>query len=193
MKFATTTLVAAVAATEFPVFYKETMLAEKYEKLRYVDLLEAEEIVEGLVKGAIKAENFKSFIQCGADLTDIKDDAEKVVADFKAGGAKNIFSGLETVADMLLWARETSVECNPHNSADWSKLEALANELKHPKTFVYNVGKNLILNGSEITGELEAAVLDFEQKDYKSFGFDLGEAVAKTLLGASQPPNLNLY
>ena len=63
----------------------------------------------------------------------------------------------------------------------------MAAELKNPKTFIYKIGKDLILNGSSIKDELLAAVLDYEQHDYEAFGFDLGEAASKTLLGATQP------
>ena len=101
--------------------------------------------------------------------------------------------GLETIGDMLLWARNAGVVCDPKTSADFARLEAMAAELKNPKTFIYKVGKDLILNGSIITTELAAAVTDYENKDWKKFGFDLGTAASKTLLGATQPQNLNLY
>ena len=104
MKFYSIALVAALATAK---------------DLKTVDILEAEQIIDGLVKGAIDAENLKDFTVCGGDLSNVTKDAKTVVADFKAGGAKNIMSGLETVADMLLWARSTQVDCNPKTSADW--------------------------------------------------------------------------
>ena len=138
MKFYSIALIGAVLA-------KSEL--EIKEELMNFDLLEAEEIVDGIVKGTIKAEGFKDFTVCAKNVQDVTADAEKAVAAFKAGGASNIMTGLETVGDMLLWARNAGVVCNPKNSADWAKLEEMAKELKNPKTFIYKIGKDLWLNG----------------------------------------------
>ena len=158
-----------------------------------IDLVEAEQIATGLLRGTIQAEGFKDFAACATNVQDIANDAKTAVQDFKKGGASNIMSGLESMADMLLWARNAGVVCNPKTSADWAKIEAMAAELKNPKTFIYKIGKDLILNGEEITDELELAVEDYEKNNWEQFGFDLGVAASKTLLGSTYPvTTLNL-
>ena len=94
MKFTSIALVAAASAKT---------------ELETVNIIKVGEIVEGLVKGAIKAEKFTDLTDCVVNIEDIAADAKTVVTDFKAGGAKNIMSGLEAVADMLLWARNASI------------------------------------------------------------------------------------
>ena len=122
------------------------------------DVLEAEQIVNGLLNGAIKAEGFTDFLACETNTLEITNDAKTVVADLKAGGAKNIMNGLETIADMLLWARNAGVVCNPKTSADWARLNTMAADLKNPKSFIFKVGKDLYLNGEDITNELAEAI-----------------------------------
>tara|TARA_B110000285_G_C15086888_1_gene596723 strand:+ start:494 stop:1732 length:1239 start_codon:yes stop_codon:yes gene_type:complete len=67
--------------------------------------------------------------------------------------------------------------------ADWSRLETMVSVFNSPTSFAYHVGKDLLVNGRDIFGELETAVTDYESANWHDFGFQVGEAAAKTLIG----------
>jgi len=52
-----------------------------------------------------------------------------------------------------------------------------------PTNFAYHVGKDLLVNGQDIFAELESAVTDYESSNWEDFGYQVGEAAAKTILG----------
>jgi hypothetical protein len=74
------------------------------------------------------------------------------------------------------------VDCS-HIKADWAKLEQMAAIFKSPSSFAYHVGKDLIINHADIYHEVSAAIKDYDQKLWFDFGYQVGEAAAKTILG----------
>jgi len=55
-----------------------------------------------------------------------------------------------------------------------------------PTSFAYHVGKDLIVNGAEIYGEVNGAISDYHAGNWYNFGIELGEASAHTFLGDSK-------
>lgn len=55
---------------------------------------------------------------------------------------------------------------------------------KNPHTFVFHVGKDLMINGVQIYKEISDAIMQFEQAKYFDFGEDLGLALAQLIFGA---------
>jgi len=53
-------------------------------------------------------------------------------------------------------------------------------------SFAYHVGKDLVINGVEIIGEINTAVTDYKAGKWGDFGFQVGEALAKVLIGSEQ-------
>ena len=49
-----------------------------------------------------------------------------------------------------------------HLKADWDRLEKMITAFDSPTSFAYHVGKDLIVNGAEIFGEVKTAVSDYE-------------------------------
>jgi hypothetical protein len=70
--------------------------------------------------------------------------------------------------------------------ADWAKLEEMISIFNSPTSFAYHVGKDLIVNGAEIYGEVNSAVNDYKVGSWYDFGIDIGEASAHTFLGDSK-------
>jgi hypothetical protein len=67
--------------------------------------------------------------------------------------------------------------------ADWTRLEHLASTIASPTDFAYHVGKDLLINGKDIFGEIAAAIQDYDDSNWESFGENVGKAAAKTILG----------
>jgi hypothetical protein len=47
--------------------------------------------------------------------------------------------------------------------------------MRHPLTFGFIVGKNLVLNGREIFSETFSAVQEFRNNQYEDFGKNIGK------------------
>lgn len=57
---------------------------------------------------------------------------------------------------------------------------------KSPQSFIYHTGKDLIVNGRQIYSEIKDSITQFEGQHYEAFGEDVGEALAKLILGQKQ-------
>jgi hypothetical protein len=152
-----------------------------------MDIIQLEQIVDGLLRGATNAEGFNDIAKCVTDLEAGLGDAETAVKDFKAGGATNVMNGLKACGDLIKTVQAGMKDCSS-TQADWDRLKAMAEVISSPKDFVYHVGKDLLINGREIYGEVTTAVTDYDKQDWEGFGFNVGKAAAKTILG--QEPEL---
>lgn len=57
-----------------------------------------------------------------------------------------------------------------------------------PTSFAYHVGKDLIVNGVQIYHEIDTAITDYDNANWGDFGYQIGQAAAKTILGEEQLP-----
>ena len=72
---------------------------------------------------------------------------------------------------------------NCHIEKDIEKLESFAAIFASPMSFAWHVGKDLVVNGVDIYHEIKTSVTDFEAGKWEDFGFNVGEATAKLILG----------
>ena len=126
---------------------------KKAEDKLQLDIIQLEEIVTGVLKGAVNAEGFNDIAKCIDDLEHVLGDATTAVSDFKKGGASNVIAGLKEVADLLKTVKTGMTDCSA-TSADWARLEAMASVMDSPKNFAYHVGKDLLVNGKDIFSEI---------------------------------------
>ena len=66
---------------------------------------------------------------------------------------------------------------------DLKKLESMIEIFASPMSFIYHVGKDLLVNGVQIYHEIEDATVQYKKGNWEQFGIDLGMATAKTILG----------
>ena len=149
-------------------------------------------MTEGFLKGALHAEGFDDIEKCIQDVESAVTDLEIVYTDFKDGGVTKIVDGLVHVADFIKIVKNGLSDCS-HIEADWEKLVSMASIFESPATFAYAVGKHLLLDGVEIYGEISTAIHDYESQDFSDFGFQIGEASAKLILGQTQQTEENLF
>jgi len=55
----------------------------------------------------------------------------------------------------------------------------------NPWSFAYHVGKDLIVNGVTIFKDTEDSIAQYEAGKYEAMGEDIGDALAKLLLGGA--------
>ena len=147
-----------------------------------VDTKKMEVIVEGILKGALDAEGFTDITHCIQDVEHVIQDAQAAVTDFQKKDVQDIIAGVKEVADLLKTVKVGMKDCSSLR-ADWQKLEQMVAIFDSPTSFAYHVGKDLMINGVEIFHEVETAVADYNAGNWADFGYNIGEAAAKTLLG----------
>ena len=167
MKFSQLALVGTAAAAQSQV---------------ELDRIKLEEIVGGVLKGALHAEGFDDINSCIGDAETVFKDAETAVQDFKAGGATNVIKGLQEVGQILQVVQSGMKDCS-NIKADWSRLEGMVKAFSNPTSFAYHVGKDLIVNGKDIYGEIKTSITDYQEEKWGEFGYQVGEAAAKVILG----------
>jgi len=109
-------------------------------------------------------------------------DATNAISDFKKGGASNVIAGLKEVGDLLQTVKTGMTDCSS-TTADWSRLEAMAAVMSSPKNFAYHVGKDLLINGKDIFGDISQSITDYDNQQWEAFGEEIGKAAAMTILG----------
>jgi len=68
-------------------------------------------------------------------------------------------------------------------------MTAMAAAFTSPTSFAYHVGKDLLLNGRDIYGEISKAITDYDDSQWEQFGYEIGTAAAKILVGEEQKKN----
>lgn len=147
-------------------------------------LTEALDITRGILMGAIKAEGLDNIESCINDTVQIIDNVEVAIDDFKKDTASATLDGLEHLAHAIMGIKDEIKDCKGV-TADWAKLEKMAAIFASPASFAYHVGKDLIVNGVQIYHDVADSVTKFEDKSYEPFGEDIGDALAKLILGGA--------
>ena len=70
-----------------------------------------------------------------------------------------------------------------HLAADIHKLEKIVKVFSNPISFIWHVGKDLIVNGVQIYHDVEHALSSYKAKKWHDFGLNVGHATALVILG----------
>ena len=148
------------------------------------DVKIAGEVVGGILMGAVKAEGLDNIMNCIHDSEVVVSDVSSAIGDFKKHDAKETLAGLKKLASGVFEIRAALTDCRGV-AADFAKLGKMAAIFSNPATFAFHVGKDIIVNGVQIYHEVEDSVVQFHGEHYEAFGEDIGEALAKLLLGGA--------
>jgi len=113
--------------------------------------------------GALDAEGFTDIEKCIKDGEHIVKDAEAAYTDFKSKDPKEIVDGFKQIADAFLTVKAGMQDCSSVK-ADWEKLAKMAVVFSSPSSFAWHAGKDLLVNGVEVTKEIETAITDYGAK-----------------------------
>ena len=65
-----------------------------------------------------------------------------------------------------------------------ARLEKALKSVKHPKSLIYNIGKDITINGKQIYGMVKKLVKDHSDHEFKDFGKDIGQILEVVLIPA---------
>jgi len=134
--------------------------------------------------GAVKAEGLDNIENCINDTIQIVDEVEIAIDDFKKDTASATLDGLKHLGQAVMGIKNEVSDCKGV-TADWAKLEKMAAIFSSPASFAYHVGKDLIVNGVQIYHDVDDSVTQYNNKAYEPFGEDIGDALAKLILGGA--------
>jgi len=134
--------------------------------------------------GAINAEGLENIEGCIKDGETIFSDVKTGIQLLEKGDATDELKGLEAIASGIFEIKDAVADCKGV-VADFEKLGKMAAVFSNPWSFVYHVGADLVVNGVQIFAEVEDSVGQYKAANYGAFGEDIGEALAKLLLGGA--------
>jgi len=140
---------------------------------------QAGEIAAGIVEGFIGADDVKTCIQ--KTVTTI-DDIEDAIKDFEKKTATDVLNGLKLLAGAFEGLPADLKACKAVES-DIVKFVSAFKSMATPTSFAFHVGKDLIVNGTDIFHEIYALVSDFKAQNWAAFGVDIGTALRKLVVG----------
>ena len=140
------------------------------------------QILEGVLKGILSDAKLSNIRNCLKDLSQDAIDIDYAVKDFEKDTVKSVAEGLKMIGEALESLPAAMKNCE-EAVADAKNLIKMIEAFKSPISFVFHVGKDLIVNGVQIFEEIEAAVKDYKNKDYLDFGINIGKALDKIFVG----------
>jgi hypothetical protein len=144
---------------------------------------EIEDIVMGILYGAVQAEGLENINGCIEDTEKFFKDVLSAVQDFETETASGMSAGIKKLGDAIMDVKDGIIQCEGVE-ADVEALEKMVKVFSSPTTFLWHVGEDLLVNGVSIFKEIDDSVKQFENANYFEFGEDVGEALAQLIFGA---------
>ena len=144
---------------------------------------DAVQFTEGLVEAAIGKE-VPDVITCLTDVNTLASNVETAFHDFEQedfNGVKNGIEMMGTIAESISQDLQNCEAVEP----EFEQLIAMAQKFKSPLSFAFHVGKDLLVNGTDIYHDIEGAVTAYNSQDYHTFGSDIGDALHAVFIGDS--------
>ena len=135
-------------------------------------------IVEGLLEGIGAAESWSDVQPCIDSTEDAVQNVITAVEYFEKEDPVSVAYGLAALAKAFE-DLPTAIKSCVASAEDVEILIKALEAISNPYTYVFVVAKNLIVNGVDIYDEIYTAVGDFKAGNWKDFGFNIGEALAK--------------
>lgn len=117
-------------------------------------------IAGGILKGAVEAEGLTNLEACLEGGEVIIKDVVEAVQDFELKTAAGTINGLKVLARLVSEVKGEAESC-AGVTADWKKLEAMISIFDSPMSFAYHVGKDILVNGVQIYGEINDSVVQY--------------------------------
>lgn len=140
------------------------------------------QIVNGVLKGALEAEGADDLEQCLADTDLTIEDLNKAYNDLKLKTASGTADGLKDLGEAMEALGSAVQDCAGVKD-DWATIVNWAHTFTSPRAFAFHIGKDILVNGVDIYNDIEGAVSNWEKESYEPFGEDVGDALAKIIVG----------
>lgn len=153
-------------------------------KLENVDREMAAKVASGLLSSTtVGSFNFQELLLCvyqadGAAMV-LEAAAETIEQAYKDKDVKEAVSGAVEALAFVQDLRQTIPTCESVDSAkmDWTMFDQIISTLEDPVKHLDVIAKDIVMNGKNITVEVEDAIEDFRAGKYVEFGQKFGNAL----------------
>lgn len=140
------------------------------------------DVFTGILEGIGAATGYPAIQSC-IDLSNtVAENITIASADIATKQYEEVLEGIIIIASTLEVLPQAIQTCNQSLSDVENLINALA-QFKNPRSFIFNAGKNLLINGVNIYYDLTNASSDYEAGNWNSYGQDIGRALALVLWG----------
>jgi len=154
------------------------------EKEVSIEIKEVAEVVTGILVGALKAEGLDSIENCIKDSEIVFSDVKDGIQLIEKETASDVLAGLKKIGAGVVEIKTALSDCKGI-VADFEKLGKMAAVYSNPWSFAYHIGKDLVVNGVTIFKDTEDSITQYKSGKYEAMGEDIGDALAKLLLGGA--------
>lgn len=140
---------------------------------------------EGTIEGFFGSDDFPRLKACASDATDAYDAIKKAIGEIEEETFDSVLQGVKDLGAAYQSLKDGLSKCKAAETDITNFLHAVENGFEHPLSFVYHVGKDLIINHKQIFSEIHTAVSDWKAQSYRASGVQAGIALSKLLDGAN--------
>lgn len=136
-------------------------------------------IVEGVLYGILKdAVPEGSLDTCISDGQQIESTIIDAVTNLEKATFDGIKTGLNEIGSAVKLMPSMLKDCTSVQN-DIQILAKMAEIFSHPLSLIWQVGKSLIVNGSDIFDKISQAITAYKNGQYFDFGKNIGQALSE--------------
>jgi cathepsin B len=137
---------------------------------------------KGFLKGVGSTEVFDNIKECISDSKSIINNLAQGVKDIETKNLAKVQEGIALIGKACEALPAAVQQCKA-GGADVATLLKLIKTFKSPASFIYYVGKSLLINRVEVYGEINHALAAYHSHDFETFGYWVGKAMDTIFLG----------
>jgi len=137
------------------------------------------DVFEGTLEGFFDSATFPHLKACASEAIDAYDEIKKAFEELEQLTASSIKTGLKELGAAYHGLQHALSDCKASSSDIKKFVSAIENGFEHPISFLFHLGKELLINGKDIYSEVTTAVKDWKAMSYRAAGVQIGEALSK--------------
>ena len=137
-------------------------------------------VFAGLMDGILHKDNLTYLLGCMSGTDALVVDIENAVTHFKQGGTMGIGQGIMDIGKFLQDLPPTCYNCGGIPE-DFKALGDFFSIFGNPSLLAQRISYNLLWYYSEINGDIQEALADWDKGLYFEFGFNIGEALVRAI------------
>ena len=140
------------------------------------------DVFEGTLQGFFDSSTFPHLKACASEATDAYDEIKDAIQEIEKLTPADVKTGLKDLGLALKGLKAALADCKASSSDVANFAKAIENGFEHPLSFLFHMGKELLINGKDIYSEVTTAVSDWKAQSYRAAGVQIGAALSKILL-----------
>ena len=139
------------------------------------------DFLEGTLQGFSNASTPK-LEACASTSINAYDEIKDAIAEIEQKTLPAVAAGIRDLSKAYKNLKVALVECKVAEAEVARFFKTIEDNFEHPASFLFHVGKELIINGRDIYTEMSAAVADWKANSFRAAGIEIGHALAKLLV-----------